>query len=612
MNIDKIVLAVLLSALLSGGVLPCIAQNPAQQEQLAVQYFKDREYEKAASLFAELFQQKPDNYYYSYYLPCLLELNNYREAEKLVVKQMRRSPNIQRFAVDLGYVYEREGNAAKAEKQYGRCIAECPASAQALRELAMAFLNYRQFDHAVACYEKIRSVSKDPSANAMELVMLYKQNGKYEQALKELMLWADTHTSFPEIEEVETELNTWLADDEDRQKKDLIGKTLLQHANKYPDHIGYAHLMLWFSLQENDFPAALQQAAAIDRRFQGDGRKEYEVATIAADNRDYATAIRGYDHIRKTCSEFSPCYEDALSGSIHARYLQLLETYPPDMSGIRVLKTELDSFFSQHPLRDDNLETYLNLVETEALYLGDRERAIRLLEDAIQGKLGNKGKARCKLRLGDIYHLMDEVWEATLLYSQVEKDFPNDTLGQNAKFKNAKLAFYMGEFEWAKAQLDVLRAATSKMIANDAMQLSLLIADNEGEDSINRPLMHYAKADYYFDCHEYRKALLSLDSIRFDENPSIEDDALFLRAKIAVRQQQYTEAVRLLERIGSDFREDILCDDALFLQARLMETRLNDPLTAMDLYQKLLKEHPDSLHAPEARRNFRLLRNATP
>lgn len=585
----------------------CMAQ---QKEQLAIQYFKNQEFEKAALLFAELFQQKPDNYYYSYYLPCLLELNNYKEAEKVVVRQIRRYPNMQRYAVDLGHVYEREGNAAKAAKQYDRCISECMDSPQALRELSMAFLNYRQFDHAIRCYGKIRSINGDPSAYAMEMVMLYKQNGNYENALKELMLWTNTHFSFPEIEEVETELNTWIAEDEDQQKKELIGKTLIQYANKYPDHIGYAHLMLWFSLQENDYPAALQQAVAIDRRFQGDGRKEYEVASIAEKNKDYATAIRGYNHIRKTYSEFSPCYEAALSGSIHARYQQLLETYPPEVSGIRALKTELDSFFSQHPLRDDNLKTYLSLVEIEAMYLDHKDRAVALLENALQEKLSTKGKAVCKLQLGDIHHLSDEVWEATLLYSQVEKDFPNDTLGQNAKFKNAKLAFYMGEFEWARAQLDVLRAATSKMIANDAMQLSLLIADNEGEDSLNLPLMHYAKADYYFDCHEYQKALLSIDSMDFNENSSLEDDALLLKAKIFIRQQKYTEATQLLEHIYRQFPEDILCDDALFLHAQLMETRLNDPLTAMDLYQKLLKEHPDSLHAPEARRNFRMLRNA--
>ena len=598
-----------LCSALCGCLFPVRAQDAAQREQLAVQYFKNQEFEKAAALFAELFREKPDNYYYSYYLPCLLETGNYREAEKTVQRQMRQNPKIQRFPVDLGWVYEQEGNLNKAKKQYEHCL-ESAASVQSLRELSSAFLNYRLFQYASRCYERIRTITGEPAAYALELAMLHRQNGDYTQALKELLLWAAEHPSENDIRTVESELVTWMTGDDNAEKKSLIGKTLLQYSNKYPDQPAYARLMLWHTLQDEDYPAALKQAAAIDRRFKGEGRNEYEVANIAAENRDYTTALAGYEHIRKSFSEFSPCYEGAIAGSIRTRYLQLSEKYPPDPVKIRQLAVELDSFFRQHQLRDNYLPVFLNRVEIEAVYLKNRQRAIELLDNAISTPgLNAHSKAQCKLVLGDVYHLEEELWEATLLYSQVEKDFPNDTIGQNAKFKNAKLAFYMGEFEWAKAQLDVLRAATSKMIANDAMQLSLMISENEGEDSINRPLRLYAKADYYAECREYDLALQALDSIDENENPSLTDDLLFLRASIAEKRQQYAEAERLLERIVTYYPDEILADDALFRRARLQEERLNDPLTAMDLYQQLLKQYPDSLHAPEARKRFRALRN---
>lgn len=598
-----------LCSALCGCLFPVRAQDAAHREQLAVQYYKNQEYEKAVTLFGELFREKPDNYYYSYYLPCLLETRNYREAEKTVQRQMRQNPKIQRFPVDLGWVYEQEGNLNKAKKQYEHCL-EAATSVQSLRELSSAFLNYRLFQYAARCYERIRTITGEPAAYAMELAMLHRHNGDYTQALKELLLWAAEHPSENDIRAVESELVTWMTGDDNAEKKALIGKTLLQYANKNPDQPAYARLMLWHTLQEEDYPAALKQAAAIDRRFKGEGRNEYEVANIAAENRDYTTALAGYEHIRKSFSEFSPCYEGAIAGSIRTRYLQLSEKYPPDPVKIKQLAVELDSFFRQHPLRDNYLPVFLNRVEIEAVYLKNRQRAIELLDNAISTPgLNAHSKAECKLVLGDVYHLEEELWEATLLYSQVEKDFPNDTIGQNAKFKNAKLAFYMGEFEWAKAQLDVLRAATSKMIANDAMQLSLLISENGGEDSINRPLQLYAKAAYYAECREYSLAQLALDSIDENENPSLTDDLLFLRASIAEKRQQYAEAERLLERIVTYYPDEILADDALFMRARLQEERLNDPLTAMDLYQQLLKQYPDSLHAPEARKRFRALRN---
>ena len=598
-----------LAAALCGCLLPAAAQQP-NQEQMALNYFQNKEFEKAASLFATLYQQKPDNYYYTYYFQCLLETGDYKEAERVVNRQIKRMPDMQRFPVDLGYVYEKEGNPGKAQKQYERCLTGYRHTEQSLKELANAFLSCHQEAYAIRCYEKIRTLNGDPAAYAYELALLHSRNGRHEPALRELMLWVGAHPD--KIGSVETELLSWTAEDEDNQKKTLIGKTLLQYTNKHPEEAVYARLLLWFTLQEKDFAAALKQAAAIDRRFRGEGRIVYETATIAGDNRAYAVALEGYEQIRKNYSEHSPCYEAAVAGSLHIRYLQLCETYPPALPDIRKLQTELDSFFSRHPLQDTYLETFMNRIEIESFYLKNNEKAKQLLQDACtRSKLSATGKAACKLRLGDLYHGEGEVWEATLLYSQVEKAFPNDTIGQNAKFKNARLAFYMGEFDWAKAQLDVLRAATSKMIANDAMQLSVLIEDNRSGDSLNRALHAYARADYRYSCKEYAQAKTELDSISLYEGAAaLEDDALLLRARIAIGERQYPEADRLLESFMQRYPDGLLSDDALFLRARLQEEKLQDALTAMDLYQQLLKQYPDSLHAAEARKRFRVLRSS--
>ena len=163
-------------AALCGCLAPAAAQERSQREQLAVQYYKNQEYEKAVALFGELFREQPDNYCYSYYLPCLLETGNFREAEKVVQRQIRQYPKLQRFPVDLGWVYEKEGNATKAQRQYERCI-EGAKSAQALKELSAAFLNYGLTEQAIQCYRRIRTMTGEPSAYAFELAMLHRQRG---------------------------------------------------------------------------------------------------------------------------------------------------------------------------------------------------------------------------------------------------------------------------------------------------------------------------------------------------------------------------------------------------------------------------------------------------
>ena len=64
-----------------------------------------------------------------------------------------------------------------------------------------------------------------------------------------------------------------------------------------------------------------------------------------------------------------------------------------------------------------------------------------------------------------------------------------------------------------RGQLDILKAATSKLIANDAMELSLLISDNIEEDSLTTPLQMYARADLLEFRNLDNDALAVLDSV---------------------------------------------------------------------------------------------------
>lgn len=596
-----------LFAIYSGHI--CLYGQNNLNEQLAIQYFKANKFDEAVSLFADIYQNRPDNYYYSYYLKCLMETENFKEAEKLIAKQQKREPKIQRYQVDLGMVYEKEGNINKAKKQYEHSIYNYPHNDISLRELSAAFMSYGLKDYAINCYHRIREITNNPGLYACELADLYARKGEYEKSLQEYFYWITEKEENVEI--LETELTTWMAKDENNQKKELIRRTLLKYINKYPDYPCYSRLMLWLSMQEKDYEFAIRQAIAMDKRFKEEGKIIYLVANIAKEHKKYKDALAGYNYILDNYSEFSLYHESALAGKLNTQYLEINEIYPPVMSEIKQLNADLDSFFNKHSLQESNLDIFLNRIEIQSVYLKNKASAKELLESAIQkSALSSRAKAICKLKLGDVYKLENNLWEASLLYSQVEKDFPNDTLGQNAKFKNAKLAFYMGEFEWSKAQLDVLRAATSKLIANDAMYLSLIIFDNEGEDSINLPLIYYAKADYLFECKEYEKAEKVLDSVNLlGLEHELNDDILYRKAEISIKIQKYEDAKKYLSEIISNYSQELIADDAIFTLARLYENQLNDPLTAMDLYQKLIKEYPDSIFTEESRKHFRQLRS---
>jgi TolA-binding protein len=205
--------------------------------------------------------------------------------------------------------------------------------------------------------------------------------------------------------------------------------------------------------------------------------------------------------------------------------------------------------------------------------------------------------------------LNGDVWEASLYYSQVEKMYEDDPMGHEAKFRNARLSFFKGDFEWSKAQLDVLKSSTSEMIANDAMQLALLIEDNLGLDSIEKPLKLYAEADFLVYKNQFTEAEKKLDSINaMYPHHSLDDEILMERAQIAFKQRDYPKALTFYTRVYTEYGKDILGDDALFKAAELEEQYLNEPIKAKDLYEKLIINYPGSVYTVEARSRFRRLR----
>jgi outer membrane protein assembly factor BamD (BamD/ComL family) len=250
------------------------------------------------------------------------------------------------------------------------------------------------------------------------------------------------------------------------------------------------------------------------------------------------------------------------------------------------------------------------LAHLQAFYLDKPDSAIAELEDAISFPgISKTVQADCKLELGDIYLFAGNVWDSDLLFKQVEKDFKNDPLAQEAKFRAARLDYFRGDFEWAQAQLDVLKSATSQLIANDALSLSLLISDNMGLDSTTDALSLYSQADLLSYRNKSNEAMAMLDSLlRTYPDHSLVDDAWFQEAQIMDARRNWTAEDSLYKKILDLDSASVIADDALFRRAQLYENKLNDKNKAMELYQDLLVKYPGSLYVVEARKKYRALR----
>jgi tetratricopeptide (TPR) repeat protein len=213
------------------------------------------------------------------------------------------------------------------------------------------------------------------------------------------------------------------------------------------------------------------------------------------------------------------------------------------------------------------------------------------------------------MKLADIHVLHGDIWEASLFYMQVEKDFKFETIGHEAKFKNARIFYYDGEFDFAQSQLNVLKESTSKLIANDAMKLSIMITDNFGLDSNYQAMMWFAQGDLWVEQHRYLEAFTLFDSIILTyPYHSLGDEILLKKSDAMMLEGNWSESIRFLEELLKYHGEDILADDAVFQLGDIYETHLNDKEKAAEYYKKILFDYRGSLYSEEARKRFRAIR----
>jgi len=581
-------------------------QKKESDEQLASQYYRNGDYEKAVVLYEKLYNENGNQIYYHYYLFCLTRLGEYKKAEKLVKKQIKKFPTLQRFAIDLGYVYSQEGNGAKAKKQYDEIIRNLPHNSGGIRDVANTFLMRGETEYAIITYKKGQQLVGDYSFN-LELGNIYRQTGEYRNMIEQYLDYIDYDQS--NINIVEYRMQDILNKDKEGKTAEIFRTALLKRIQKQPEKTYFSEMLYWLAVQEKNFRLALSQAKAIDKRTGSDGNIVLELAKLCISNEEYDVAIDSYKYVLKKGKD-NIYYLDARIGLLNARYQKITESFDYTKKDLDELEKDYVSVLDEYGRNATTIKVMEYLGHLQAFYLDKTDDAIDILNYAIEiPNASAMSIAQCKIELADILLFVGNVWDAKLLYSQVEKEFKNEPVGHLAKFKNAKLSFYIGQFDWAKAQLDVLKAATSKFIANDALQLSVLISDNIDIDSSTAALGMYARADLLLYRNHDKEALELLDSI-FDltANHPIFDEVLYKKAEIMIKEGKYNKAAEYLTDIVNNYSYDITADDALFLLGELYEKHLNDKEKAMEYYQKLLTDYPASVYTARARKHFRYLR----
>jgi len=599
-------------------ILACtiISSNSANAQtndpvQIAKEYYNQGEFDKAKAEFKKLARNRRNiPRIHDTYFKLLLTIEEFDEAEKYLKNVIKNNPSNFIYEVDLGVLYRTINEDEKAHVLLEEVIkkvtdrASVGKKSNETRFLAQVFFERNFREKALETYIKGRTALGQEDLFALDLANVYRLMNKKQPMISEYLNFSKNQPQ--NLNYVKNSLQRYLQEPEDL---DTLEMTLYDVIQKEAGNSTYNNLLVWTHLQQKNFSAALRQARALDRRLANNGDNIMNVGMISFRNSDYKTSKKAFGYIIEDFPE-SP------SKRLASRYVLLSEeevlknSYPIDSSAIRDLITRYEAFISESRDVFSVMESQRRIALLQAFQLNEIEEAIVTLNTMLEQQVGRHSVvAEAKMDLADIYLLNKEPWESILLYGQVERMFKDEPLGYTAKLKSAKLSYFKGDFELAQSNLDILKLATSREIANDALDLSILIKNNTVFDSTDVIMQEYANIELLLFQNQKSAALTAMDTmlVKYSYH-SIVDELLYLQAQTERELGHFENALNSLSKINEAHYFEILGDDALFLTGVIHEDDLGDDESAMNIYSDLLTKFPGSIYVSEARTRFRELR----
>lgn len=601
--------------LLAGLPLSIFGQNHADI-QLANEYLLKGEKKKAVELYRDLGKSEANvPLIHNNYINLLLDIAAYDEAHTYLKKILKREPGNIQYKLDVGLVYVRSGDLNKADRYLKEIINEVKSNVQ-LSKMMSDYLAARSLtDFSVLVLIESRQFLGNPYLFCLDLAMLYRIQGQQDKMVQEYLSYVTQSSA--NIQYVKNVMQALLTKPEELES---LERLLYDKVQENPDVEVYSDLLIWVTMQQKNFYASFIQARAYDKRYKKEGEKSMEVAKVALDNEDYENASKIYRYVIR---EYSGTPNNLLArlGLIRTREARVKNSYPVNVDSVKTLIDDYHKFIEQYPDNAHSLEATRNEALLFANFLDKKDSAIQILNRLVTNPRASLYlKSKAKLDLGDIYLIKGEPWESSLLYSQVEKTQKENPVGYEAKLKNAKLSYYKGDFRLAQEHLDILKQATTREIANDAMELSMRIKENIAFDSVGEALKQYATIELLLYQNKQREAFEKLKLLKDGQsvqqggkvtafsNQTILDDVYWLEANMRMKQGEFTESIALLEKILKEYPDDVLSDDAYFLQGEIYERQFKNKEKAMEIYREFLNKYPGSVYAAEARKRFRSLR----
>lgn len=562
---------------------------------IAENYFRQGEYKKASQLYETLLKKNPFNTtYLKRYVTCLQETDDYGKAQLVLENTLKTNPAQKYLYVEIGYNYERQQKTDLAKKEYQTALKAIETNPSMGGIIGSMFRRNNLLDYALEAYNKTTTLN--PNANyQFQIAQIYGEKGAFEKMFDSYIELINKNESY--IGTVQRFISRYISENASDENNIALKKSLLRKSISNPKNV-WNELLSWLFTKQKEYAKAFIQEKALFKRNPEFIDNIKTLGKIAFEDKDYTASKNAFSFLLKNTNFI----DEKLNAELY-----LLKI------GVSLNEKDIVSRFektlAKYGINTTTIPIQVTYAEFLTFHKNDPKKAQSILENALKFSKSKFQKARIKLKLGEVLVFTERFNKALIYFSQVQTQLKNHPLSQEARFKVAQTSYYKGDFKWAKAQLKVLKGSTTQLIANDAVDLFLLISNNGPKDSIPSGLKDFAKADLLSYQNKNAEAIRIYSTLlKKYQGQGIEDETLYNQAEVFVKEAQYENAITNLIKLVDIDKEGALVDDAYYLMAEIYRKHIKSPEKASEYYQKIIFEKASSIYLVDARKKFRELR----
>ena len=573
----------------------------AQNEQLANNYFDRGEFEKALIIYQDLLKNQIGNFnYFQRVVECYQQLQQYDKAQKALEDQLDKFKQNQLF-VELGYNYQLQKNQEKAKKYYDQAIDKIKKNAGEVYGIAYVFERKSLIDYALLAYKT--ALEREPKLSFnFQMAVLYGQQGNTELMIDTFL--QEAYQNPQNLPLIQNQLSRFMTEEVDASFIESLKKALLLRAQKTQD-VFWNDFLSWLFVQQKEYGKAFIQQKAIYKRNPDSFANIVNLGQMAIEDNDQDSATEILSFVLENTKDLELLIQS------HSYLIEMKIDHATEKD-YPAITTELESLIKEFGISPYTLSLLKLEADFNAFHLNNSEKAKAILKSAMEMPVNRYQLAEVKMELADIYLFEEKFNQALIYYSQIDEDMNGDVVGQEASLKTAKTSYFKTDFEWASHQLKVLKSASSQLIANDALDLYLLISDNTVEDSLQVALKKFARADFLLYQNKKKESLAAFQQIlKEHKGEDIEPVTLLRIGKIYEKLGDFANALANYDAIITKHKDCIYIDEALYFSAEIYNNQLKDTEKAKPLYEEMLTKHEDSIYYVDSRNKYRKLRGDT-